>query len=459
MPLIDQVKRFFTSTTQKSEEDSHLMLQVISRDHHAISRTQISEPALKVLYRLNKAGYESYMVGGGVRDSLLGESPKDFDIATNATPEQVNRLFKNSRLIGRRFKLVHVIFGREIIEVATFRAPSTEQDSKKKSAQNDQGMILRDNVYGNKDEDAMRRDFTINALYYNIADFSVHSYAGGWNDLQQRTLRLIGDPETRYREDPVRMLRAIRFAAKLDFSIEEQTEAPIFELGSLLTQIPSARLFEESLKLILGGQALKTFQLLCDYGLFQFLFPGTHQAIKEDDFALALVENTMRNTDKRIQAGKSVTPYFFLAALLWPQLKKFQAEYESENIPSFPAMQQAADRVIGQQVKTTAIPKRFSIAMREVWELQTRLLKTKTPKAIELLSHPRFRAAYDFLLLRNESGESLQELCDFWTELQVANPEAIQKTKYRDKAKDNKKTFNNSRPRRSQRRSSSGSRK
>lgn len=456
MTLIDQVKRFFSPAAQQNTQaDPAPMLNVITRDHHSISRNQISEPALKVLYRLHKAGYQAHLVGGGVRDSLLGLSPKDFDVATDATPEQVNRLFKNSRLIGRRFKLVHVIFGREVIEVATFRAPNTESHSPKQAAQNAQGMILRDNVYGNKDEDAMRRDFTINALYYNIADFSVHAYAGGWEDLQKGIIRLIGDPETRYREDPVRMLRAIRFAGKLKFEISPETDTPIREFGELLAQIPSARLFEESLKLVLGGQALATFHLLREYELFQYLFPATSEFVENNDHALKLVENTMRNTDKRIQAGKSVTPYFFLSALLWPQLKHLQAEYEAEGMPAFPALKQAADRAIGQQIRTTAIPKRFSIAMREVWEMQSRLLKIKSPKAVELLSHPRFRAAYDFLLLRNESGEDLQSLCDFWTQLQEKHPVTARKETQSDK----KDGFKHSRPRRSQRRSGNRNRR
>lgn len=418
MTLIKRVKQLFG---QKSDSND-VQLRIIPRDEHTVSRSAISEPALKVLYRLRKAGYAAFLVGGGVRDNLLGLSPKDFDVATDATPEQVNQLFRNSRLIGRRFKLVHVVFGREVIEVATFRAPPSEEHSDKISRQGDQGMILRDNVYGNKDEDAMRRDFTINALYYNIDDFSVHSYAGGWDDLQAKQIRLIGDPETRYREDPVRMLRAIRFAAKLGFTIDADTAAPIRPMAPLLEQIPAARLFEESLKLILAGNAQETVRLLREYGLFAPLFPATETCMQEDAFAATLVDNTMLNTDARIQAGKSVTPYFFLAALLWPQVCRLQQEFEDEGLPPHPALQKAADRALAQQIKSTAIPKRFSIPMREIWELQLRLPKIRSRKAPELTQHPRFRAAYDFLLLRHQSGEELQELCDFWTQIQEEHP-------------------------------------
>ena len=421
MVLKDRVKRFFGKKSPALEAAS-VPLKIVPRDEHDVSRSQISEAALKVLYRLNKAGYEAYLVGGGVRDTLLGLNPKDFDVATNATPEQVNNLFRNSRLIGRRFKLVHVVFGREIIEVATFRAPHSDSASPKQASQGEQGMILRDNVYGNKDEDALRRDFTVNALYYSVADFTVHAYAGGWEDLQARRLRMIGDPETRYREDPVRMLRAVRFAAKLGFTLDKETEAPIRELAPLLEQIPPARLFEEVLKLILNGEALKTLELLREYRLFDALFPVSAQAMNQDEYAQRLITNTMNNTDARIRAGKSVTPYFFLAALLWPKVREIQAELEARDEAAHPAMQQAADRTLAQQIRHTAIPKRLSIPMREIWELQLRLLKIRSRRATELLSHPRFRAAYDFMLLRNESGEDLAEYCEFWTKLQEKHP-------------------------------------
>ena len=249
------------------------MPRVLTRDEHPVSRRQFSEASLKVLYRLHNAGYEAYLVGGCLRDSLLGIDPKDFDVATDATPEQVKQLFRNSRIIGRRFRIVHVRFGREVIEVTTFRGKPRDDHGDHLASQSDDGLLLRDNVWGNIEEDALRRDFTVNALYYNIADFTLHDFAGGVDDIASRTLRLIGDPETRYREDPVRMLRAIRFAAKLDFDIAPDTEAPIAEMAPLLLQIPPARLFDEILKLFLSGEGLATFRLLRDYGLFAMLFP------------------------------------------------------------------------------------------------------------------------------------------------------------------------------------------
>lgn len=408
-----------------SKEDEEIQKSIIPRNQHNISRRNISESALKVLYRLKDSGYEAYLVGGGVRDSLLGLNPKDFDVTTNATPEQVNKTFRNSRLIGRRFRLVHVVFGREVIEVATFRAPPSEEKPSKVAATSASGMILRDNVYGNQDEDAMRRDFTINALYYNIADFSVHAYAGGWEDLQARKIRLIGDPHTRYQEDPVRMLRAIRFKAKLGFDIEEATAAPIAELAPLLLQIPPARLFEEILKLLLHGHALATFQLLREYGLFNFLFPAAEEQYQHDSNALLIAENTMRNTDKRIASGRSVTPYFFMSALLWPALKQQQEKLISQGLPPAQALQLASDHTISTQIKSIAIPKRFTIPMREVWQLQPRLNKTQGKRTLDLLAHPRFRAAYDFLLLRQQSGEDLKHQVQFWTDLQEQHPDLV----------------------------------
>lgn len=417
--LINPISRLWG---KKKAAGSESNLQVIARDNHNISRDNISENALKVLYRLHKAGHQALLVGGSVRDNLLDLHPKDFDVATDATPEAVNKLFRNSRLIGRRFKLVHVVFGRDVIEVATFRAPPQQEHSAKVAATGDQGMILRDNVYGSKDQDAMRRDFTINALYYNIADFSVHAYAGGWQDMQQRQIRLMGDPETRYREDPVRMLRAIRFAVKLDFDIEQDTAAPIRAMAPLLQQIPAARMFEEVLKLFLHGRALDTLQLLRDYNLFEPLFPLTEQCLHDDPQMLEMVENTMRNTDVRIRSGKSVTPYFFLASLMWAPLLRVKKEFEDKGLPPHPAMQQAADRILSQQAKCTAIPKRFSIPMREIWEMQLRLPKTQSKRVREVATHPRFRAAYDFVLLREQSGEDLGGLGDWWTRYQKEHP-------------------------------------
>lgn len=393
----------------------------IPRDQHNVSRSAISEPAKKVLSRLNNAGYEAYLVGGGVRDILLGGKPKDFDIATNATPEEVHDLFRNSRLIGRRFRIVHVLFGREVIEVTTFRgnAAEAEEDSDEDDDRrtSEHGLLLRDNVYGNQEEDALRRDFTVNALYYCIRDFTVVDFANGIEDLNNRQMRLIGDPETRYREDPVRMLRAVRFAAKLGFDIEPETEAPIRQLAPLLTHIPPARLFEEVLKLFSAGYGEATYNLLSEYNLLAPLFPETVQAINNGQ-SDELVRKALRNTDARIAQGKSVTPYFLFAAMLWPALQAEWRKRQDNGEPIQPALHQAIAKIIGRQVQATSIPKRFSGPMKEIWELQMRLPRRQGKRAFVTMSHPRFRAAYDFLLVREESGEIEPGLGEWWTEFQ-----------------------------------------
>jgi poly(A) polymerase len=416
MSIVKTVARLFNRKAKNT--DNEIKPQILQRNEHGISRRQLSENALKVLYRLNNAGYQAYLVGGCVRDSMLGAHPKDFDVATSATPEQVNQLFRNSRLIGRRFKLVHVLFGREVIEVATFRTSPKEEHNSNQAKTGDSGMILRDNVYGNIGDDAMRRDFTINAMYYAVDDFTVHSYANGYQDAQDKLIRLMGDPETRYREDPVRMLRAIRFAGKLNFEIEHTTKAPIKMMAPLMEQIPAPRLFEEVLKLFLSGNALVTYRLLREYKLFGELFPLTEQCVADDEFAARFVEQTMINTDTRIQSGKSVTPYYFFAALLWPSLQRVQAEFLEQGMPPQPALHKAASRVIEQQLKRTSIPKRFTIPMKEIWDMQSRLERKKGKNASEAAESNRFRAAYDFVLLREQCGENLRGLGDWWTQYQ-----------------------------------------
>lgn len=402
--------------------------QVVPRAEHSVSRSFISDPAKKVLSRLNNAGYEAYLVGGGVRDILLGGQPKDFDIATDATPEEVHDLFRNSRLIGRRFRIVHVLFGREVIEVTTFRGnaavESSDNDDERQTS--DQGQLLRDNVYGNQQEDALRRDFTINALYYCIRDFTVVDYANGIEDLHSRTIRMIGDPGTRYREDPVRMLRAVRFAAKLDFELAPETEAPIERLAPLLTNIPPARLFEEILKLFSAGYGEATYDLLSRYQLLAPLFPETVRALEAgepDD----LIRRALQNTDARIRQGKSVTPYFLYAAMLWPALQAEWNRLQDDGEPVQPALHLAIAKVIGRQVQATAIPKRFSGPMKEIWELQMRLPRRQGKRAFVLLDHPRFRAAYDFLLVREAAGEIERGLGQWWTDFQEADDRGREK--------------------------------
>lgn len=400
---------------------------IIPRAEHVISRTQISDYALKVLYRLNQGGYEAYLVGGGVRDLLLGREPKDFDVATDATPEQVRELFRNCRLIGRRFRLAHVHFGQTIIEVATFRAPhdgASGEDEENPPDQTDRrienGRIVRDNVYGTLEEDAWRRDFTINALYYSVADFSVVDYVDGMTDLKAGQLRLIGDPEQRYREDAVRMLRAVRFAAKLGFDIHPDSEAPIFKLGVLLKDIPPSRLFEEVLKLFMSGQAVQAFELTRHYGLFGHLFPQTEASLshEEQGFPLMLVAKALANTDARIADGKPVTPAFLFAALLWEPTRLLAERKRADGMNESEALAEAGDAVVAQQVKSIMIPKRFTLPMREIWNMQPRFENRSGKRPQRLLGHPRFRAAYDFLLLRAQSGEAEEALAQWWTDFQ-----------------------------------------
>ena len=388
--------------------------QTIPRDEHCISRSNISRNALKVLRRLNSSGYQAFLVGGGVRDLLLGREPKDFDIATDARPEQVKEVFSNCRLIGRRFRLAHVHFGREIIEVATFRSNSNEAEDADRQQNN--GMLVRDNVYGTLEEDAQRRDFTINALYYSAEDFSVIDFAGGMEDLENGVIRLLGDAENRYREDPVRLLRAVRFAAKLGFVIEPETEAPMHELAPLLSDVPAARLFEEVLKLFLAGSALETFEKLRHYRLFGQLFPATEEALTHQDheFPITFVNRGLRNTDLRIQQQKPVTPAFLFAVLLWEPVRLRTEALVDSGMHPYEALQMASTEVLAGQARHVSIPKRFSYPMREIWQLQHRFFQRNGKRPQRLMTHPRFRAAYDFFLLRAEAGEVEQADADWW---------------------------------------------
>lgn len=408
-------------------DQSSVTPTVIPRAEHAISRAFISESALKVLYRLKSAGFQSYLVGGGVRDLLLGREPKDFDVATDASPEQVQALFRNCRLIGRRFRLAHVRFGGDTIEVATFRATHQyeidDEDSSRDLTLHESGRILRDNVYGTLEQDAFRRDFSINALYYDIRDFSIVDYVGGLADLRAGQLRLIGDPEQRYREDPVRMLRAARFAAKLGFRIHPQTEQPITRLAPLLSDIPPARLFEEILKLFLYGFGVQAFESLRHYGLFAQLFPGTDAAlsVEEQGFPHVFIAKALASTDARVAEGRPVTPAFLLAALLWEPVRQRAAALQASGMHPGDAYRQAAHEVVDEQVTHVALPRRFVTPMIEIYQMQPRFLQREGKRPMRLLGHPRFRAAYDFLLLRAEAGDAEQDLADWWTQLQTAS--------------------------------------
>ncbi|MGB5440378.1 MAG: polynucleotide adenylyltransferase PcnB [Gammaproteobacteria bacterium] len=400
---------------------------IITRAEHSISRGNISANALKVLYRLKDSGYQAHLVGGGVRDLLLGREPKDFDVVTDAVPEDVRRLFRNCRLIGRRFRLAHVIFGREVIEVATFRALQDDDEDGNERHIDVEGRIVRDNIFGSIGGDAFRRDFTVNALYYNIADFSITDYAGGMQDISAGLLRLIGDPVTRYREDPVRMLRAVRFATKLGFRIEQSSEEPIEQLAPLLGDIPPARLFDEMLKLFMGGHALANFEMLRHYNLFGQLFPLTEQALthEEEHFPLTLISRGMENTDTRVIQGKPVTPAFLFALFLWQPVRERAARLEAGGQHKAEALQHAGSQIISEQAAIMSLPRRYSLPMREIWMLQLRLENMGGRRSMRVLAHPRFRAAYDFLLLRGEAGEVPTQAGEWWTELQEKNPSEV----------------------------------
>jgi len=406
---------------------------IVPRDEHPISRANISSQALKVLYRLKEAGYQAFLVGGAVRDLLLGLSPKDFDIATNAHPDQVKQLFRNCRLIGRRFHLAHIRFGFEIIEVATFRAahtPIDEDNSVDEGAHrvlDARGRILRDNLYGSIEEDVWRRDFTANALYYNIEDFSVWDYVGGVADARARVLRLIGDPQTRYREDPVRMLRAMRFAAKLDFQIEAHTAEPIAKLAGMLDGVPPARLFDEINKLFLVGSAARSFELLEQYHLLEHLFPDLAAALAhfgKESSAAKVLQLGLQGTDERVREDKSVTPMFLFAVLLWPVIRRLYERTTPAQGMEIDALVTACEQATARQQARIAVPKRFTLPMREMIALQPRFERREGRRVLRVLDHPRFRAAYDFLLLRAAAGEVPQELADWWTQIQGTSGEA-----------------------------------
>ncbi len=381
----------------------------------------ISLGALKVIRRLTESGYQAYVVGGCVRDILLGKSPKDFDVATDAHPDEVHGLFRNSRLIGRRFRIVHVRYGSEIVEVATFRAPHNEVETEKNFSEG--GMILSDNIYGTFVEDVQRRDFTMNALYYQPETDTLVDSFDGLTDIENQRIRLIGEPEDRFREDPVRMLRAIRFKAKLGFNIDPLVEASMRRLGFLLQDIPPARLFEEVLKLFMNGHGEASFEQLLTYELYGWLFPSSRRAL-EDKGAQELVQLALRSTDLRIREGKPVTPAFVLAALLWHPYSQRLNDLLAEGMTSIVAGHEAGAQVIAEQQLFTSIPRRFSGPMRDIWSLQFRLPMQHGKKAETTLRHKRFRAAYDFLLLREESGEIEAGLGEWWTNYQESDPEA-----------------------------------
>jgi len=418
MPLIKFFKKLLKNphpAIDKSLEEFS-----IPRSQHNLSKADINSYALEVINKLHNHGHEAYLVGGSVRDLLIHKVPKDFDVATSATPQQIKKLFKNSRIIGRRFKLVHITFQREIIEVSTFR--SNEPDEKIET--NAQGMVIRDNVYGNLAQDSWRRDFTINSLYYNIHNSSIVDYTGGFKDIQNKLINIIGQPEVRYQEDPVRMLRAIRFAAKINFNIAEGTSTPIFTLGHLLQHISNARLCDEIIKILQCQEAKKTFELLHHYQLIQYLFPLTIAVDQYYPNQQKFIENALENTDARIKAQKPTTPAFTFAVLLWFPMRHLAIELqENDTLHPLEALEHAMGRILNQQSKTIGIPRRYTQIIREIWLLQYRFEKRVGKKPWQLMAHARFRAAYDFLLLRAINQDESLELAQWWTSFQEAGEE------------------------------------
>lgn len=390
----------------------------ISSKTHRIDRKLISNAAIKTTEGLQKAGFQAFIVGGAVRDLLLKKRPKDFDVATNATPEQVNRIFRRSRIIGRRFRLVHVMFGDETIEVSTFRGHHLGDSDHSKVA--DSGRILRDNVFGDQEEDAIRRDFTANALYYDPATEEVLDFHDGVADIQAGVLKMIGDPTTRYREDPVRMLRAVRLSAKLGLKIDQATETPIPQLADLLNDVPPSRLFDEMLKLFLSGHAIESAVQLRKHGLHHGLLPLL-DVVLEQPIGAKFVNLALKNTDARILAEKPVSPGFLFATLLWHEVLVAWQRYQKQGNRPIPALHMAMNEVSDIQAEKLAIHKRYSTTMKEIWGLQPRFEMRVGKRPFGLLEHPRYRAAYDFLLLRCESGEIAAELGEWWTHFAQAN--------------------------------------
>jgi poly(A) polymerase len=399
--------------------------KMITAGAHGINRNSINSCALRTTQTLQRHGFAAFVVGGAVRDLILGGKPKDFDIATNATPEEVRELFRRSRIIGRRFRLVHVLCGPEMVEVSTFRGTHTPDESDGGVA-DEHGRILRDNVFGNQEQDATRRDFTLNALFYDPATQEVWDYHGGVADLKKRRLRLIGDPEQRYREDPIRMLRAVRFAASRGLEIDAATRRPIHRLAGLLAHVPPSRLLDEMMKLLLSGHAAEAVAQLRKEGLHHGVLPLLDAAMGRAA-GERFVEAALRSTDERVRAGKSVSPGFLFAALLWPEVLAEWKVLEEKSMPPIPALYQAMDHVMKAQAGKLAIPHRYGADMREIWALQPRFLQRAGKRPYRLLEHPRFRAGYDFLLLRCQSGEIEPALGEWWERFQSASePERAQ---------------------------------
>jgi poly(A) polymerase len=388
---------------------------VLGPKEHGIDPQLVSANAVRVTQTLQEAGFKAFLVGGAVRDLLLGIKPKDFDIATNATPEQVKRLFRRAFIIGRRFQIVHVMFGQDLLEVTTFRGASVDEAPK-----DAHGRVLRDNTFGEQHEDAERRDFTINAMYYDPATQSVLDYHDGIADIRSETLRVIGIPEARYREDPVRLLRVVRFAAKLGFDIAPETRAPIAVMAPLINNVPASRVFDEALKLLLSGHALACLQRLRQEGLHHGLLPLL-DVVLEQPLGEKFVRLALDSTDLRVREGKPVSPGFLFAALLWHQVVEKWNAYQASGEPPIPALHLAADDVLTAQTDKLALQRRIASDMRDIWALQPRFDRRTGKSPYKLLENPRLRAGYDFLLLRCASGEIDSEIGEWWTDFMAAD--------------------------------------
>jgi len=405
--MITKLIRKILGPKKKQAKDSQPVK--LGPNKHQIDPKLLSTNAVRVTQTLQAAGYDAFVVGGAVRDLLLGVKPKDFDIATNATPEQVKRLFKRAFIIGRRFQIVHVMFGQDLLEVTTFRGSSPES-----AVKDEMGRVLRDNTFGLQHEDAVRRDFTINAMYYNPATEEVYDYHGGISDIRHKTLRVIGKPEERFREDPIRMLRVVRFAAKLGFTIDPATRAPIPAMAPLINNVPASRVFDEMLKLLMSGYALACLNQLRNEGLHHDLLPMLDVALAQP-MGAKFIELSLANTDQRITQGKPVSPGFLFASLLWNHVRSKWQSYRATGEYPIPALHLAANDVLDSQTEKLALQRRITTDMRDIWALQPRFERRTGKSPYKLLENPRFRAGYDFLLLRCAAGEIDEEIGDWWT--------------------------------------------
>ncbi|TFV88139.1 polynucleotide adenylyltransferase PcnB [Oxalobacteraceae bacterium OM1] len=409
------IKKFIRRILGKPKKSERVEPVVLGPQEHRINPQLLSSNAVRVTQTLQENGFKAFVVGGAVRDLLLGVKPKDFDVATNATPEQVKKLFRRAFIIGKRFQIVHVMFGQDIIEVTTFRGSSADNAPK-----DEHGRVLRDNTFGEQHEDAARRDFTINAMYYDPASQQVLDYHEGIKDIRNRTLRMIGVPEERYREDPVRLLRVVRFAAKLQFTIDPATQAPIKVMAPLINNVPAARVFDEMLKLLLSGYALACLTQLRKEGLHHGLLPLL-DVVLEQPLGEKFVTLALENTDERVRQGKPVSPGFLFASLLWHQVLEKWNAYQAAGEYPIPALHLAADSVLDAQTEKLALQRKIASDMRDIWAMQPRFERRIGKSPYKLLEHPRLRAGYDFLLLRCQSGEIDMEIGDWWTDFMAAD--------------------------------------